>query len=758
MTTSPTKAGSRRSSVGAPMTAYVPVEPGRRRDIALGVFTALAALVIACMGLKVWRGDLDVPFAYREETQYYLMLAKAMDDHGGYFENPSLGAPFGQELYDYAVGTDRLNLDLLRLLGLVSGSPEAAVNLFFLLTFPLAAAAAFLVFRLLGVARAAAVISALLFALLPYHFERGEGNLFLTAYWVVPLGAYLVLATLGGQPLFRRREGSTGIRAYASRSTVLTVLFCAAVASTGVYYAAFTALLLAGAVLIALVARLGRAVVVGGAAALALLVGVVVVHLAPSIAYQAANGANEGSERHWRESELYALKLSDLVFPIDLHRLEPLARFTAEYKAATMIRSEPMALGPVVAAGFIALLIAALVALAGRSAIARLGLLGHAAAANLLAVLIGTLGGLSTVIAYVVSPQLRAWNRISIFIAFFALLAVAIGLAALGRRLGTHPLRQLLFAGVLGLVLVFGLYNQITYVHVPPYELKASYQQDRAFVREIERRLPANAAVFQLPYLGFPETGQRLDLYENDLLRGYLHSEDLRWSFGATKGRPEDWADDLIGMPTATVVDAAAAAGFAGLYVDRFGYSDRAGTLEREVRGQLGSEPLVSQSGRHSFFDLRAHRRRLEAARPPATLAAFRRAVLEPFGYERSGFIRLEPAGGTWFAWARRATPELRIVNPADVPRTAVLEASLDRVGGPPAEVVVAFPGAAPVTYRTPAPLRRELSLPPGETVIRFSTAAPEVPAAEVNRMRPHYFRLAKLDVTDTAFRAFLSP
>jgi hypothetical protein len=755
MTTLRAKARSDRS-VGAPLSPLVRVQRSGRRDVVLGVLTALAALVLACLGLKVWRGDVHVPFAYLEETQYYLMLAKGMEDHGGYFENPSLGAPFGQELYDYAVGTDRLNLDLLRLLGLVFGSPAAAVNVFFLLTFPLAAAAAYGVFRLLGVARAAAVVSALLFALLPYHFERGEGNLFLTAYWVVPLGAYLVLATLGGDALFRRRDGTTGLRAYASRRTLLTVLFCAAVASTGVYYAAFTALLLAGATVVALVARLGRAVVLSGMAALAVLVGVVLVHLGPSIAYRSTNGANEGSERHWRESELYALKLADLVFPIDLHRLEPFARFTAEYKAATTIRSEPMALGPVAAAGFLALLVVALVALVGPSARARLGVLGHAGAANLLAVLIGTLGGVSTVIALLVTPQLRGWNRISIFIAFFSLLAVAVALGALGRKLGPRPLRRVAFGAALAALLAFGLYNQITYVHVPPYELAGSYAQDRTFVREIERRLPPRAAVFQLPYLGFPETGRRVDLYENDLLRGYLHSEDLRWSFGATRGRPEDWADDLVGMPTVTVVDAATAAGFAGLYVDRFGYPDRAAALEGEIRGRLGSEPLVSQSGRHSFFDLRAYRQRLEAARPAATLAAFRRAALYPFGYKRSGFIRLEPTGGAWVAWARRATPELRIVNPTNVSRTAVFEATLDRVGGPPAEVIVAFPGAAPATYRTPAPLRRELSLPPGETIIRFRTAAPEVPAARVNRMRPHYFRLAGLDVTDTAFRTFV--
>jgi hypothetical protein len=736
------------------MCALVRVERSGRRDVLVGAITAVAALVLACLALKVWRGDLQVPFAYQQETQYYLMLAKSMEDHGGYFENASLGAPFGQDLHDFAVGTDRLNLDLLRL-GLVFGSPAAAVNLFFLLTFPLAAAAAYAVFRLLSVARAGAVICALLFALAPYHFERGEGNLFLSAYWVVPLGAYLVLATLAGDPLFRRREGAGRLLAYASGRTLMTVAFCLAVASTGIYYAAFTVLLLIGATLIALVARVGRAAVAGGVICLALIVAVVLVHLSPSIAYRWTHGVNAASERHPRESEIFALKLSDLIFPIDLHRLEPLARFTAEYKAATPIRSEPMALGPVAAAGFIALLIVALTVLVGRPARAGPPVVRHAAAATLLAFLIGTVGGISTVIALLVTPQIRAWNRISIFIAFFAFLAVAVALGALGRKLGPQPLRQVAFGSVLVAVLVFGLYNQITYSDVPPYQLAGSYAQDRNFVREIERRLSPGAAVFELPYVAFPESGQLVGLVENDLLRGYLHSKDLRWSFGAMKGRPEDWADDLAGKPTATVLDAAAEAGFAGLYIDRYGYADRAAALENEIRARLGSEPLVSADGRHSFFDLRAHRRRLEATHPPAQLAAFRRAVLQPLQLERRGFIPLERSGGTWSAWANAANAELRIVNETDTPRTAVFDARLDRVGGPPADVVVSFPGAAPATYRTPATLHRELSLPPGETVVRFSTAAPGVAANRTNRLRPHFFRVAGLTATDTAFGAF---
>ena len=746
---------SRERSVGALLRPVDRVEHPRP-DVLIGALTAVAALVLASLALKVWRGELGVPFAYEEETQYYLMLAKTMEDHGGYFENPSLGAPFGQELHDFAVGTDRLNLDLLRVLLIVFGSPAAAVNVFFLLTFPLAAAAAYSVFRLLRVPQAPAVVCALLFALAPYHFERGQGNLFLSAYWVVPLGAYLVLATLAGEPLFRRREGSTGLRAYASGRTVMTVAFCAAVASTGIYYAVFTALLLAGAIVVAFAARTGRSAVVGGAICLALVLGGVLLHLSPSIAYRSAHGENAAAERHPRETELYALKLSDLVFPIDLHRLEPLARFTAEYKAATPIRSESMALGPVAAAGFVGLIVLALAALVARSRSVMPPVARDAAAATVVAVLIGTVGGVSTVIAQLVTPQIRGWNRISIFIAFFAFLAVALALGALARRLGPQPLRRAAFAGVLGVVLLFGLYNQVTYNHVPPYELASLFADDRAFVRDIERRLPPRSAVFELPYVPFPEGGRRFGLFENDLLRGYLHSEDLRWSFGATKGRAEDWVDDISWMPPATVVDAAAAVGFAGLYIDRAGYADHARELETEIGARVRVDPLLSGSGRLSFFDLRRYGTRLEATHPPDRLAAFRQAVLRPFGLERRGFVPLERRMGRWFAWADAPTAELRIVNAADSARVAVFDATLERVDGTPEEVVVSFPGVAPARHRTPARLRQRLTLPPGETVVRFSTAAAEVPASRANDLRPHYFRVGRVTVLDAAFEEFL--
>src|SRR5215207_3987846 len=83
------------------------------------------------------------------------------------------------------------------------------------------------------------------------------------------------------------------------------------------------------------------------------------------------------------------------------------------------------------------------------------------------------------------------------------------------------------------------------------------------------------------------------------------HKSDLRWSYGAVKGRPTaDWQADLADKPTEVLLDTVLEKGFDGIYIDRFGYPDRAAELEGELGELLEVEPLVSPDGRRSFFSL----------------------------------------------------------------------------------------------------------------------------------------------------------
>jgi phosphoglycerol transferase len=114
-------------------------------------------------------------------------------------------------------------------------------------------------------------------------------------------------------------------------------------------------------------------------------------------------------------------------------------------------------------------------------------------------------------------------------------------------------------------------------------------------------------------------------------LRGYLHSTSLRWSYGATKGRPSDWSAQLAAQPLSYVVAAVAASGFDGLWVDPAGFEPaKAGQIERALRAQLHQAPLTSRDGDLWFFDLRPYEARLAQTHPRAQLAALRTRTLHP--------------------------------------------------------------------------------------------------------------------------------
>ena len=557
------------------------------------VFALVGALVV----LELWRGDLRIPFEYTGDATLNLTIVKTVLEHGWYVHNSDLGAPHGQALYDYpVVSAETLNLLLIRILGLVTDNAALVMNLFFLLTFPLVALTAYIALRRLPVSHGVAFVCALLYALLPYHFLRGEVHLFLAAYYAVPLGAYLAIAVFRGERLFGRW-----------RPTLVTAAFCTVVAtaSGSFYYAVFTVLLVVAAAALRFVTERDRAALAAGGSVVAIIVGLSVVQLAPTIAYRLRHGPNdEVAKRYWFESENYSLKITNLVLPVDQHRIGAIAHLKDEYNQQIPQTEARMAtLGLVGTIGFLWLLAVAVAACAGAGRRYRLGLYSGLAALTVVALLVGTTGSFSTLIA-VVWPQIRSWNRLSVFIAFFSLAAVALLLDGLRGMLERRRLPAPVFPAVLVVVLAVGVLDQTTPAYVPAYDAIASaYRADGAFVDSLEQELPAGASVLQLPYEPFPEPAlSGRELY--DPAKGYLHSSDLRWSWGAVRGRPDDWVATIADKPAPEVVAAARQEGFAGILLDRFAYGPAAAAKEAEFRAAAGGPPTASPDGRYIFLPI----------------------------------------------------------------------------------------------------------------------------------------------------------
>ena len=621
---------------------------------AAGVAAATVGLLV--ITLRLWEANLRVPFvynaanrpplAYAPDAPYYLMLTKGLVEHGAYLRIPNLGWPFRLQLYDNPETGDNLQLGLLRGLGFFLRDAVLTMNVYYLLTFVAVALAAWFVLRRLGVSRLVAVVVAVLYSFLPYHFARGEAHLLLSGYFMVPIATLLILQVLSDDPPFTAHHGSAEPRwrlALWSRRALPWLLACVALGSTGPYYAFFAVLLLSAAVVADFVARRSWWRVASGAVAGGIVVVVLLVNLSPSFLYWAVHGWNDHAiPRGISETEVNGLRISQLVLPREDHRIDAFA--DAQRKSdrfspvATSERGQQ--LGLIGAIGFVGLVVFTLSRLVRRRSDdappshpplgtrseigTRLGLL------TVVAVIVAAVSGISLVISAIGLRYIRSFNRMSVFIAFFALVAVAFALDWTVARLPRWHGRAIVAGAVCVAVLAVGIFDQTSPADVPHYTaLERSWHSDDVFMHGIERDLGAGAAVFQMPYVFFPEAGMIVGTGPYDQVRGWLHADTLRWSWGSVRGREGDWQGALVRLPASDALDALTAVGFTGLMIDRAGYEDYGAGIEATYTSTLGRQPRVSPDGRLLFYDLRSWARDLRARHTKAEIDALRRKTLD---------------------------------------------------------------------------------------------------------------------------------
>lgn len=710
----------------------------RLYDLIVVCLAIVFTFFIVAWVLKLQHANLNIPFVYSGDGLTNIMLVKGAIQHGWYLANPDLGAPHGQELYDLAIiNGDNLHLIVIKMLSIVSSSAPLVINLFYLFSYAFIVLTSFFTMRHLKISPLVAAVCSVLFALLPYHFIRGESHLFLSSYYAVPISAYIILALYAGEPLIihrrSRRYRNYRLLRFASKRSLMTVALCVVIGSTSAYYASFTIILLAVATVVSFAARRSRRTLITGAVLCMIIVSTLVINMAPSILYWAGHGLNPTvGVRQPSESEHYGLTITSLVMPPVEHRVGSLSQLGRSYWTTTLFPSEGMAyIGVVGIVGMIWLLGVALVSCVDGGRFKDKRIHRYTAASVITCLLLATVGGFSTLISYLISPELRAWNRISVFVAFFSLIGTALLLDALRFRILSIRIGQVVFPTLLAGILIVGVYDQTSSSYsIPSSALKAEFNNDKDFIRKIERRLSPGASIFQLPYLPFPESPPIVDLSDYDHLRPYVHSNRLRWSYGFVKGREGEWQDELVNMPISRMVPAITSVGFRGIYIDRFGYEDRAKDLESKLQNILGERPLVSKDKRSALFDLTPYYRMLKQVNPASKLRALRIATLKPITpIWDNGFWPEEVDGNRRWRWAM-SRARLTLYNPSDNNRKVIIHGSIKNSASHPSKLVIKYPHGLTTRMKVSSSgvvFNRKIILSPGNNIITFWTDAPRV-------------------------------
>jgi hypothetical protein len=685
-------------------------------DFVAGATAMALAFLLAAIALELWNADMRVPFDYGGDSNLNQIVIKAMLEHGWFQHNESLAAPFGQNMLDFPVYSgETLQFLIMKVIGAFTSDSAVVMNTFFLLGFPLAALTAFATLRALGIGRIGAVTAAVLFAIAPYHFLRGEFHLFIGAYYAVPLGVFLALTVMLGRPLPR---------------WPWLVLLCLVIGSAHVYYATFTLILLAAALMLRLIAGGRRGDLLAGVGCVALIAAVVLANHLPNILYTHEHGSNPEIVRLPSESERFGLKLAEMVLPVPNHRIAPLAELRDQYKPVVDPANEgdPQALGVVATLGLLWLFVVLL--LGGVARVRAMTDELQFAAARLAAVafVAGTVGGISALVAYLLTDQIRAWGRISIVLAYLCLIPVA---ALIDYGVRTRGARTAAIAAAV--LLLVGFLDQTNGETPFAYkETRADYGADRALVRAIEAKLPEDASVFELPLEPFPEPQPA---YASAAIGGYvlgrpyLHARHLRWSYGAMKGRADGWQRAAVGLPPASLARAVAAAGFAGVLVDRAAYSDAGNRVITELLEETGGHGLSAPNARLVYIDLRGYARRLLGGNTAAERARLGHLVLTPVRLSYGpGFS--SPRQSTDHVWRYMGTKPSSVVltNTDAGPRRVQLALTVAAPSDRRMSVRISIPNQGARSMRVGSAGRRltlPLTLPPAATRIRISSTGP---------------------------------
>ena len=575
----------------------------KNRDlIHLATGATLTAFVTAFI-YKVWNLSVNVPIAYSSDALSLLSQIKNIRLSGSIYTSNLLGFPFTQNLQDVIAPGEFFDHSLIWILIKLNFSDAAVMNILFFATFLFVYAGGYVGARVLKLTPKTSIAIGILYTFLPYHFLRGPIHLYLSNYSVIPVICAIAIRQLSDEPIITDLSNFKPQNIWNSggtnKSALYVLLACMASATAGMYYAAFGALLILfagvfGSISSKNIHRLYLSLIL-----LLVMSSTFIVQMIPKFLYEQTHGRNiSAAARTLAEVEYYGLKITNLLIPVQDHRVAIFSHLH-DLNENVLLRSEnTSALGILGSISLFGLFIAVLVcSLRGQKTKAA----PYAAIAGF-AVLLGTVGGLVQFVAIFGATQLRAWNRISVVIAFGSFAAAGLWYESL--KLSSKKMVRCyqLFAVI---CVALSLFDMTPSRGLVDYSHNSSeWTKDSLMVKRVENEYGRRAAIFMLPIMSFPENGNINQLNDYEHMKGYLHSDTLRWSYGGVKGRIADWQLKLPQVPDLNSIHCIRSLGFSALWVNILGISDKQNFIS-QLESLTGSS-LESLSTDVKVFDLRS--------------------------------------------------------------------------------------------------------------------------------------------------------
>ena len=701
----------------------------------VGIAGGVIAAVVAGWDPRQWR----TYFNYGTDTLFNAMNGALANPLGVTNTTARVGWPHGLDMTDFPAG-EPIFTWLQWFAGRFVQDEFTVLAAIWFLGFVLVAATTYLVLRGLKLGRWPSVVAALVYDFVPFHVERAIDHTNLALFMAVPLAGMVLLWVLSGRLDRPARSAPEWRPLWRTPDWLVVAGATFVIAVSARYYAVFFLILLVvvGVGRAAVHHRIGLvrapAVILGLTLGLSLLTGL------PQILQVVDSGRNsEVAHRSRTESDLYALRLTELVAPVPDHRVGAMADLSDTLRRSITRGEYGNSMG---------------FFLLGRI---RLRRSRHTAAPP-------TSAG--------AGPRARRSGRSRQEHRDLRWVDVPLRdgrwaerrdrLARLHADQGVEPVLHLHLvlrrsgsgagagmavddaivcraSGGVGsrsspapLVLALALIDQTGTTRFDQTPVAAARASDRVFFGSMADELATGSSVFQMPYVPFPESGSAVLDYAG--FRGFFNDRGaLNWSFGGMRGRRVRLAADMGHHGPETQVVGLAAAGFDAILVDRAGYMPE-DTIEPSLEELLGPAQGASPDGRFAWYDLRPLHGDLVAANGAEWVEQTGARVVRPIGIQfRAPTYRATGTGPQDYgSIGASTTVELRRydddTNPIDV------ELGISVAAGSEVTVSSGPWQSTKTSAGDPLEFRQQLPMTSEVTSIHITTNAPNIASTTESR------------------------
>lgn len=561
--------------------------------LSVGIFNTVIAIWI----LGVWGKRFSVPWINGGDGELNFILVRNIQRTGWTLENPNLGLPGKSHIFDLPQGGENLQFLAMKIISYFT-SAAGAVNIYFLLTFPIVAMATFGAVKWWGLKPATAFVVSSLYTFLPYHFFKGEGHLLLSMYGFIPfIVVYCFKSVLYKVELTKWQW-------------VLFVIFAASINS---YYTVFGLVIIVFALLFNFIRKskisLRQQLMLVGS-----IISVFIINQMPSIIYTLQNDRNSVvSERGYDGAEVYGLQITDMFLPRIGHRIPIFSEAGTAVSKAGLGSELGQSLGLVASIGIVSLILYGIYKLVRQEPLVDKFHFPFLATVGL--ILFTVSSSITLLLGMARFTEIRSWNRVVVIIGFIGLLYFGY---ILEKIMENKKLSQVSMTLILIFVLVVGILDQTSVddrINIDSVSKRANSECE--LLTQLEDSNVHDARIFQLPFVQFPEVGTVVELSPYRQGLATLCDTDFKFSFGATRGRDDDFQRRLGSSfscaskkactknedKIAKSLNELKKARFWALMIYRDGYIDQGKSIEIVLTQKLG-EPIESIDGSQLAFQL----------------------------------------------------------------------------------------------------------------------------------------------------------